>query len=424
MAWLERDPSGNYHVRFRLGPKKFRRSLKTSAEREAVGLVTRLEENIRLVERGRLSIPPGADMATFLLSDGKLAEKLAPRPTVTLKQLFDAFFEKLPPGHIEQSTISGMRIHERHLIRHIGASFPLTDLNLSVLQDYVEKRSKEKGRRGKKVTATTIKRPIVTFCSVWNWGVQHGYVEGPFPHKGLKYPKGKEKPPFQTWAEIERQTQGLSVAEAAPLWECVFLTLAEIDEILKHVKEHARHPFLYPMFAFAAHTGARRAEMLRSQLSDLDFGAKTITIHERKKAHDRTTFRTVPMSPFLEAVLAEWKNNHPSGLFTFGLEEKLPRSRKTRDQPAAVSRDEVNDHFKRTLAGSKWAKLRGWHVFRHSFCSNCAARGVDQRLINGWVGHQTDEMVRRYRHLIPNQQQEAIRLVFGANTRTLQQTTA
>jgi hypothetical protein len=38
---------------------------------------------------------------------------------------------------------------------------------------------------------------------------------------------------------------------------------------------------------------------------------------------------------------------------------------------------------------------------------------VDQRLINAWVGHQTEEMVRRYRHLIPDQQQAAIRSVFG-----------
>jgi hypothetical protein len=38
---------------------------------------------------------------------------------------------------------------------------------------------------------------------------------------------------------------------------------------------------------------------------------------------------------------------------------------------------------------------------------------VDQRLINGWVGHQTEEMVRRYRHLIPDQQRAAIRSVFG-----------
>jgi len=34
-----------------------------------------VEESIRLVELGRLEIPPDADVASFLLSDGKLNGK-------------------------------------------------------------------------------------------------------------------------------------------------------------------------------------------------------------------------------------------------------------------------------------------------------------------------------------------------------------
>jgi site-specific recombinase XerD len=111
--------------------------------------------------------------------------------------------------------------------------------------------------------------------------------------------------------------------------------------------------------------------------------------------------------------MRQWFASHPGGRYAFCLDERLPRGKKTREVGTPITRDEAHDHFKRTLAGSKWHKLRGWHVFRHSFCSNCAAKGIDQRIINAWVGHQTEEMVRRYRHLIPNQQQEAIRLVFG-----------
>lgn len=107
---------------------------------------------------------------------------------------------------------------------------------------------------------------------------------------------------------------------------------------------------------------------------------------------------------------------HPGGQNTFCLNGDVYRSKKQRTEPTAVTRDEVHDHFKRTLAGSKWDKLKGWHIFRHSFCSNCAAVGVDQRIINAWVGHQTEDMIRRYRHLIPNQQQAAIQQVFGATT--------
>jgi len=78
-----------------------------------------------------------------------------------------------------------------------------------------------------------------------------------------------------------------------------------------------------------------------------------------------------------------------------------------------LTANEVHDHFQRTLAGSKWAVIPGWHCFRHSFISVCASRGVDQRLIDDWVGHQTEEQRRRYRHLLPSTQQQAIRSVFG-----------
>lgn len=44
--------------------------------------------------------------------------------------------------------------------------------------------------------------------------------------------------------------------------------------------------------------------------------------------------------------------------------------------------DVDRDHFKRTLRSLKWHVVRGWHIFRHSSCSDCAAVGVDQRAIN------------------------------------------
>jgi integrase len=81
--------------------------------------------------------------------------------------------------------------------------------------------------------------------------------------------------------------------------------------------------------------------------------------------------------------------------------------------PGPITEDEAHDHLRRSLRGSRWAVIKGWHIARHSFASNCAARGIDQRLIDRWLGHTTDEMRRRYQHLIPNQEQQAIGAVFG-----------
>ena len=34
----------------------------------------------------------------------------------------------------------------------------------------------------------------------------------------------------------------------------------------------------------------------------------------------------------------------------------------------------------------------GFHTFRHSFASNLAVAGVDQRVIDRWMGHTTESM--------------------------------
>ncbi|MBI1348765.1 tyrosine-type recombinase/integrase [bacterium] len=81
--------------------------------------------------------------------------------------------------------------------------------------------------------------------------------------------------------------------------------------------------------------------------------------------------------------------------------------------PTAVTPSEAHDHLQRTLANSRWQSLRGWHVLRHSCCSALAAQGVDQRIIDEIMGHQTEEMRRRYRHLLPSLKQEAVSRVFG-----------
>ena len=79
----------------------------------------------------------------------------------------------------------------------------------------------------------------------------------------------------------------------------------------------------------------------------------------------------------------------------------------------ALTRNEAHDHLKRTLAGSKWdVVIKGYHVLRHSFISACASKGVDQRLVQEWAGHMNEATSKRYRHLYPSTQQEAIKGVF------------
>jgi len=364
------------------------------------------------LELGHLTLPSGADVAAFILSDGRVDQqpKPAARSSTTLNALLDAYLESIPTGALEATTDHCIRVHVRHFKRVFGEKFRVDEMTLEALQKYVDVRAAAKGLRGKSLSPTTVKKELGTLGMVWSWAANHKYIYAPLPKKGLRLPKTSDKPPFQTMAEVKRKTNlgGLTEEEVNDLWDAVFLTLSEIDELLHHVKQRAQQPALYPMFVFAAHTGARRSEIRRSCLDDLDFDGKRIFIRERKRVRGRHTLRSVPMSPMLEEVLKDWLEKHPGGRFTF---------RFRMDDPArpsdAISDEEAGYYFERVTLGTKWEKLRGWHMFRHSFCSNCAARGIDQRMINSWVGHQTEDMVRRYRHLIPNQEHEAIQSVFA-----------
>ena len=410
MAWLQAHPvSGKYHIGFRFGGKKFRRSLNTSNPKTARRKLVRLEETIELIESGRIELPLNIDLPTFLLSDGKLNRKHTIEDR-RLAELFDLFFESLPNGSLEPRTIDQMRSHRVHLEDFFGAKFLLANLSFSELQDYIAKRSMGKGIRGRTTNSNTIKKEIVTLRSLWKWCVATEAIpKCPFPSNGLRYPKTSEMPIFQTFSAVESQTRDLDPEshEAKDLWSSVFLNQEEVEELLDHVEESARHSFIYPMFVFAAHTGARRGEILRSEVNDI--GSNSIAIRERKRKKRTNSMRHVPMSSRLKIALKEWFAIKPSSKSTF-----CNSDGRCKNPPGSeVSIDQSNDHFRTSLNKSRFKHLRGWHTFRHSFCSNCAAQGIDQRVIDEWVGHTTEEMRRRYRHLFPNKQQQALQSVFG-----------
>lgn len=405
MASLERRYDGRYRVIFCYQGQRFYHSVGKVSQREARSCKDRLEENLRFLERGLLELPPGANLGVFLVSGGKLNGKPVLEKPLTLGEFLARYQEKHPEGAKEESTRYTEDIHIEHLLRLLGAKTSVHSLTTGVLQTYVGLRSLEKGRGGKTVSHVTVKKEIGTLASIWNkWGLPQGVMNGTAPTKGLIYRKDKPKPPFQTREQIERRIArgGLSEADEKELWNSLFLTLPEVHELLEHVRTHAHRRYASVMFCFAAFTGARRSEMLRSRIDDFDFDAGTVTIREKKKDRSKElTFRTVPMSPAFRKVMQDWLREHPGGQFTIC------------GQSGAISKQMAAKAFRLAVEGSKWDVLLGWHVLRHSFASNCALKGVDQRVIDRWLGHQTEEMRLRYQHLFPDQQQEAIRSVFG-----------
>ncbi len=303
MATLYQNPSGVWLIRFRFAGRQYYRSLETADEDRAKGIKAQVEETLDLLKRGRIALPEGAthdDAGIYILSGGKVLR----RPSVaaaskTLKEVTDAYFADLPEGAKAKTSINTEKIHVGHLLKILKGSTPLRQIGVADLQNYVTKRSRQQGNKGKKIQPVTIKKELMTFGQVWAFARARKWVDGDLDKSEIKLPKPSEKRPFQTWAEIETTIArgGLSDQQVEELWDSLFLNEKEVLDLLAHVKEKAAYPFIYPMFAFAAYTGARRSEILRSQVADFNFDRKYVLIREKKRKHGvQQSFRQVQLN--------------------------------------------------------------------------------------------------------------------------------
>ncbi len=440
MASIQKKGDG-WYCQFCYRGKRSTFALGQVTEEEARAKSSQVDYLLMRLKQRLIDLTPGVGIVEFIRYDGKPPVSAvnpgaaATAKTTTLALLRDRFLATHAGAH-EENTLGTARTHFKHLAATLGEHFPLAELTLPDLQRHVDRRA------GKQIAPVTIRKEIDGLRAAWNWGRHTGLVPGEWPGRGLVYRKTKEKPPFQTRAEIRRRIArgGLTDGQKRELWESLYLAADELSVFLGHVSSAARHAFIYPMICTAAHTGARRSELLRAQVSDVDFEAGVITLREKKRVRGRQTTRRVPLSTFLAGVLRQWIADHPGSQHLFCLAGEIARSKKLsrttghlsgKNRPGSlktrlvnvrerhrpgilpVTEDQAADHFARTLKGSEWEIVAGWHTLRHSFASICASRGIDQRLINAWMGHQTEEQQKRYQHLFPQQQRQAINEAFG-----------
>lgn len=403
MAWLERRGK-RFRVVFRFQDQRFLAVLKTTDVKEAEACRGRVEENLRLVERGRLTVPDGADLGLFLLSDGKLEQPVSLARTVRLAEMFATYRAEFTAGAKEAITREMEDIHLNHLARLIGGETPVTAVTAGTVQQFVDARSREL-HQGHPVKPKTVRKAVATLRFVWNWSHRRGDVPTKFPDVDLCFPKEKQPEPFRTYDQIQAilARGGTDKRRERELWDGLFLDPKQVTEVLEHVRRKPNTKYLHPFLVTAAYTGARRAELFRARVEDFDFDAKLVLLREKKRSRDKETFRTVDMTPRVEAVVrAYFSADHPGGGFAF-----------CSQADRMLTDGQTWKAFRTGVRGSKWHVLRGYHAFRHSFASNLAAAGVDQRVIDELMGHTTVEMQKRYRHLFPDQRRQAVLSVFG-----------
>jgi integrase len=383
-----------YYCQFMFGGKRHTMTIGEVSKTEAGQWKAKVEHLLMRIKQRLLDVPPGISITDFLLFDGKppVDPEHSEYKHTTLGDLRDQYVATFSNGAIEANTLYTAKIHLAHLEETLGKRFLLSGLTLRKLQSHID-------RRCPGVSPTTAKKEIDSFRAVWNWGERSKLVTGKFPSAGLVYPKTDEKLPFQSMPEIIRRLK--AGGDPDQLWECLYLTAKEMTQLLAHVEKRKAPSWVYPMIATAAHTGARRSELIRAHVEDVDLAGGILTIREKKRSRSTRTTRRVPIDGFLRKVLTERLKVQKGKTYLFG----------TGDQPLSVQA--TQKAFVRIMTKSKWSVVRGWHVCRHSFVSACAMKGIPDAMLREWCGHQTAEMSRRYTHLLPSAQSDAIARVFG-----------
>lgn len=156
---------------------------------------------------------------------------------------------------------------------------------------------------------------------------------------------------------------------------------------------------MYPLIVTYLLTGARETEVLGLEVEDVNFERKTVTFRPNnwRRLKTRTSHRTVPLWPQLEAILSDYLRDTPrvGGLL-------FPSPRQGNAGMVTDFRKPLDAVAKR--AGWREGEVRS-KAFRHTYCAarlQSLDRGapVSVYTVGKELGHGGDALVKRvYGHL-------------------------
>ena len=393
-----------YLARFRYNGKEYKRSLKTSDKVDADGALLEIQRVLHRLAIGMIQIPIGVDPGDFIFSGGVLTAPETPRsdePSLTMAQAVPEYLENL--GHLVRHHRLTIRSHLRNLLRHLGpkGERPLQDIKAHELEAFLQARLRRRCH-------TTVGKERHTVVRFFAWAVARGYLASSPARHLTKLKANGDAPPFRTVHEIEAilRRGGLDDEQMAASWDCLFLSPSEIADLLATVRRRSRDEVSYLLHIIPAYTGMRRGEILRLRWLDIELEQDTIVARSHKQSRQAIeTRRRIDLHPELKEVLVDWQRKRPRGQFVISDEQGIGPV--TTWRADALFRQPLRGTTLCLSSSKDWFKI-GFHTYRHSFASNLAAAVVGQRVIDEFMGHQTEAMRKRYRHLFPRDRRSAI----------------
>ena len=323
------------------------------------------------------------------LSARRKAERLqvARDRQATLKAFLDETYEKWALAYLKSGKAQVARIRSDYA----------DQLNQPMHQfsPFLMERLRQKWKR-EGLTARTIARDEQRLHALLSRAVLEGVLDR-HPLAGLKPLKFDDRGRVRFLSPDEEAALRTALASRADERRAKRLRLNtwRIERHLEPLPEHDGEDRLKPLVLLALNTGLRRGELFSLKWSDINFGAKMLTVVSAAAKSGRR--REVPLNTEALAVLKAW-----------------------RDRSAADGLVFPGDEGKRlTNVNKSWggvAKAAGlvdfnFHDLRHTFASRLVQAGIDLNTVRELMGHTEIKTTLIYAHLAPHNLRAAVEKV-------------
>jgi integrase len=176
----------------------------------------------------------------------------------------------------------------------------------------------------------------------------------------------------------------------------------EVEAILQHCRENSELNWLHEVVLLLAHSGLRISEAVAVRWSDIDLGARKLTMTDesgfgsgvaKRRRLKSGRSRTIPLHHRLIELLETKFNREDIVLRGPDGGPLEPKAVRTAFISSVI--EPLLDRFPKR-AGERSFRAGRLHSFRHFFCSTCANQGVAERVLMSWLGHASSDMIRIY----------------------------
>lgn len=330
--------------------------------RKAALILAELRENARKGE-GETSLAEKREKAEEARQEKEVAE-------ITFKQFWDStYFPHAKREKVRDSVKRERALFEKYLNPVVG-SLPFAEISVMHVERVKSNMTKaEQSPRSVQYCLAVLRQTI-------NEAKRRGVYPGENVTRSIKRPK------------IDNR-------------RLRFLTPSEAEAVLAELRQ--TDPAAADMALISIHCGLRAGEIFTLTRSDLNFERGTISVRQAlKPGRGRYAYMTAPV----KEMLAAKGPGEPEALLFPGPGGRI-RQESPRTFKAAIDKLGLNKGI--TDRKNKLC----FHSCRHSFASLLTQQGVDSRVIQELLGHQTPGMTARYSHLAPEAGRVALSALEG-----------